>query len=66
MVSPTTIHRLMRDEDDPKAASALSLDVASRICSVLNAEIDELMEVVETDMYLDEIDKKKLGSEESN
>ncbi len=58
-VSPTTAHRTMRGEDDPKAAQALSLDLASRLCSVLNCEISDLMttELVEG-VYLDSIDKQ--------
>ena len=57
--SPTTIHRLFREEDDVKAAQALSLDLATRLCSVLECEISDLMttELVEG-VYLDSIDKK--------
>ena len=57
-VSPTTVHRCFRSEDDPKAAHALSLDLASRLCSVLDCEVQDLMttEVVEGE-YLDSIDK---------
>ncbi len=57
--SPTTVHRLMREEDDVKAAQALSLDLATRLCSVLHCEISDLMttELVEG-VYLDSIDKK--------
>jgi len=36
-VSATTITRLARPVDNPKAASALSLDLASKIVSVLDA-----------------------------
>lgn len=57
-VSPTTIHRLFRDPDtDPKAASALSLDLATRICSVLECDISDLITVEVTDQLLDSIDK---------
>ena len=59
-VSPTTFHRLFRDpETDPKAAAAMSLDLATRICSVLECEISDLMttELIEGE-YLDSIDKK--------
>lgn len=56
-VSPTTVHRFFREESDPKRAMAMSLDMATRLCSVLNCEIGELMEVEETDMFLDDIDK---------
>lgn len=46
----TTIHRLSRDPDtDPKAASSLSLDLATKIVTILGCDIDELLEVVETD-----------------
>lgn len=47
-VSATTITRLARLVDDPKAASALSLDLASRIVTVLDCEIGDLLEVVVT------------------
>jgi DNA-binding Xre family transcriptional regulator len=46
-VSATTITRLARPIDDPKAASALSLDLAGKIVSVLDCEIEDLLEVVE-------------------
>jgi len=46
-VSATTITRLVRPVDDPKAASALSLDLASRIVTVLDCGIDDLLEVSE-------------------
>ena len=46
-VSATTITRLARDPDDPKAASALSLDLAGKIVTVLDCGIEELLEVVE-------------------
>jgi len=45
-VSATTITRLARLVDDPKAASALSLDLASRIVTVLDCGIEDLLEVV--------------------
>jgi len=45
-VSATTITRLARPADDPKAASALSLDLASRIVSVLDCGIEDLLEIV--------------------
>jgi hypothetical protein len=46
-VSATTITRLARPVDDPKAASALSLDLASRIVTVLDCRIEDLLEVAE-------------------
>ena len=46
-VSATTITRLAGPVDDPKAASALSLDLASRIVTVLDCGIEDLLEVVE-------------------
>ena len=53
-VAATTVHRLTRDpETDAKAASALSLDLASRIVSVLECDIDEILEIKETEEYLD-------------
>jgi DNA-binding Xre family transcriptional regulator len=48
-VSATTITRLARPVDDPKAASALSLDLASRIVTVLDCMIDDLLSVYEID-----------------
>jgi hypothetical protein len=45
-VSATTITRLARDPGDTKAASALSLDLASRIVTVLDCGIEDLLEVV--------------------
>ena len=47
-VAATTITRLARPADDPKTASALSLDLASKIVTVLDCGIEELLEVVET------------------
>ncbi len=44
-VAATTITRLARD--DQKAAAALSLDLASRIVTVLDCGIEDLLEVVE-------------------
>ena len=44
-VASTTIARLARTDD--KAASALSLDLASRIVTVLDCGIEDLLEVVE-------------------
>jgi len=46
-VAATTITRLARPVDDPKAASALSLDLASKIVTVLDCGIEDLLEVVE-------------------
>ena len=43
-VATTTITRLARTDD--KAASALSLDLASRIVTVLDCGISDLLEVV--------------------
>ena len=47
-VASTTIARLGRSVDDPKSASALSLDLASKIVTVLDCGIEDLLEVVET------------------
>jgi DNA-binding Xre family transcriptional regulator len=44
-VAATTITRLTRTDD--KAASALSLDLASRIVTVLDCGIEDLLKVVE-------------------
>jgi DNA-binding Xre family transcriptional regulator len=44
-VAATTITRLARNDD--KAASALSLDLASKIVTVLDCGIDDLLEVVD-------------------
>ena len=44
-VAATTITRLARN--DQKAASALSLDLASKIVMVLDCGIEDLLEVVE-------------------
>ncbi len=46
-VATTTITRLGRSADDPKAASALSLDLAGRIVTVLDCGIEDLLEVTE-------------------
>ena len=48
-VSATTITRLARTVDDPKSASALSLNLASKIVTVLDCGIEDLLEVVATD-----------------
>jgi DNA-binding Xre family transcriptional regulator len=48
-VSATTITRLARSVDDPKSASALSLDLASKIVTVLDCEVEDLLEVVVAD-----------------
>ena len=45
-VSATTITRLAKPVDDPKAASALSLDLAGKIVRVLDCGIEDLLEVV--------------------
>ncbi|MCP9851267.1 helix-turn-helix domain-containing protein [Synechococcus sp. HJ21-Hayes] len=44
-VAVTTITRLVRNDD--KAASALSLDLASKIVTVLDCGIDDLLEAVD-------------------
>ena len=44
-VAATTITRLARNDD--KAASALSLDLASRIVTVLDCRIEDLLEVID-------------------
>ena len=46
-VSATTITRLARSVDDRKAASALSLDLASKIVTVLDCGIEDLLEVAD-------------------
>ena len=46
-VSATTITRLARPIDDPKSASALSLDLASQVVPVLDCGIEDLLEVVD-------------------
>ena len=45
-VAATTITRLARPVDDPKTATALSLDLASKIVTVLDCGIEDLLEVV--------------------
>jgi DNA-binding Xre family transcriptional regulator len=47
-VATTTITRLGRSAEDPKAAAALSLDLASKIVTVLDCGIEDLLEVVES------------------
>jgi DNA-binding Xre family transcriptional regulator len=44
-VAPTTVARLART--DGKAASALSLDLASKIVTVLDCGIEDLLEVIQ-------------------
>ena len=44
-MAATTITRLART--DEKAASALSLDLASKIVTVLDCGIEDLLEVIE-------------------
>ena len=44
-VASTTVARLART--DEKGASAISLDLASKIVTVLDCEIEDLLEVVE-------------------
>jgi len=44
-VAATTITRLARNDD--KAASALSLDLASKLVTALDCGIEDLLEVVE-------------------
>lgn len=46
-VAATTITRLARPVDDPKTATALSLDLASKIVTVLDCGIEDLLEVVD-------------------
>ena len=46
-VSATTITRLARDPGDPKSASALSLDLASKIVTVLDCGIEDVLEVTD-------------------
>jgi hypothetical protein len=45
-VATTTITRLARSAEDPKAAAALSLDLAGRIVTVLDCGIEDLLEAV--------------------
>ena len=45
-VAATTIIRLSRLADDLRAASALSLDLASKIVTVLDCGIEDLLEAV--------------------
>ena len=47
-VAATTITRLART--DEKGASALSLDLAGKIVTVLGCGIEDLLEVVDTDL----------------
>jgi DNA-binding Xre family transcriptional regulator len=47
-VATTTITRLARSAEDPKAAAALSLDLASKIVTVLDCGIEDLLEVTES------------------
>ena len=44
-MAATTITRIARTDD--KAASALSLDLASKIVTVLDCGIEDLLEVIE-------------------
>ena len=44
-VAATTITRLGRSADDPKAASALSLELAGKFVTVLDCGIEDLLEV---------------------
>jgi hypothetical protein len=46
-VATTTITRLGRSADDPKAASSLPLDLASKIVTVLDCGIEDLLEVTQ-------------------
>jgi len=46
-VAATTVARLARPVDDPKAAAALSLDLASKIVTLLDCGIEDLLEVSE-------------------
>jgi len=48
-VATTTISRLART--DEKGASALSLDLAGKIVTVLGVGIEDLLEVVNTEKY---------------
>lgn len=44
-VAATTVSRLARDPDDPKAATALTLELAGKILTVLDCGIEDLLEV---------------------
>jgi DNA-binding Xre family transcriptional regulator len=46
-VTTTTITRLARDPADSKSASALSLDLASKVVTVLDCGIDDLLKISE-------------------
>jgi DNA-binding Xre family transcriptional regulator len=46
-VATTTITRLARSAEDPKAAAALSLDLAGKVVTVLDCGIEDLLEVIE-------------------
>ena len=46
-MTASTITRLARHVDDPKAASALSLDLASKIVTVLDCGIEDLPKIVD-------------------
>jgi hypothetical protein len=46
-VATTAITRLGRSVDDPKAGSSLPLDLASKIVTVLDDGIEDLLEVAE-------------------
>ena len=46
-VAATTITRLARDAADPKAASALSLELASKLVTLLDCGIEDVLEVTE-------------------
>jgi hypothetical protein len=46
-VATTTITRLARSAEDPKAAAALSLDLAGKVVTVLDCGIEDLLEVEE-------------------
>jgi len=43
----STITRLARTADDPKAASVIYLDLASTIVTVLDCGIEDLLEIVD-------------------
>lgn len=50
-VAATTITRLARTDD--KAASSLSLDLASKIVTVLDCGIEDLLEAVELEDWIE-------------
>ena len=61
-VSATTITRLTRPADDPKTASALSLDLAGKILTVLDCRIEDPLEAI-VDWIMTSINSEDPGQE---